>query len=272
VENLVFGTWDFGFNIMTNNIGKAARFLLTSKYVTCLTGAGISVESGVRPFRGPGGLWAELGEPPMDGYQRFLADPKTHWEKTMKGTSSDWKFLQAADEAVPNPAHYALAELEEMGILQYLITQNIDNLHLTAGNTKVAEIHGNIKKVRCIKCNARYGRDDISLDVMPPHCPKCGGIIKTDIVMFGEPIPRDVLKTCQREMDKSDCMLAVGTSSLVYPAASFPMEIKRNGGNLIEVNLYETEMTPYCDISLRGKAGEVLPELVNCIKQLQTKS
>ena len=87
--------------------------------------------------------------------------------------------------------------------------------------------------------------------------------------MFGEPIPRDVLKICQRETDKSDCMLTVGTSALVYPAANFPMEIKRSGGILIEVNLYETEMTPLCDISLRGKSGEVLPELVECIKQLQ---
>ena len=120
-----------------------------------------------------------------------------------------------------------------MGILKYLITQNIDNLHLTVGSTKVAEIHGNIKKVCCIKCSARYGRDDISLDEIPPRCLKCGGIIKTDIVMFGEPIPRDVLKICQRETDKSDCMLTVGTSVLVYPAADFPLKTKRNGGILI---------------------------------------
>jgi NAD-dependent deacetylase len=153
--------------------------------------------------------------------------------------------------------------------LKYLITQNNDNLHLTAGNTKVAEIHGNIKKVRCIKCNTRYVRDDISLDEIPPRCPKCGGIIKTDIVMFGEPIPPDVLRICQRETAKSDCMLTVGTSVLVYPAADFPLEIKSNGGILIEVNLYKTEMTPLYGISLQGKAGEVLPELVNCVKQLE---
>jgi NAD-dependent deacetylase len=254
---------------MPGDIEKAARLIFTSKYVTCLTGAGISVESGVRPFRGPGGLWTELGEPPMDGYQRFLANPKSHWEKTMKGAGSDWKFLKAADEAIPNPAHYALANLEEMGIMKYLITQNIDNLHLTAGSIKVAEIHGNIKKVRCIKCNARYDRDDISMDKIPPSCPKCNGIIKSDIVMFGEPIPLDVLKICQRETRKSDCMLTVGTSALVYPAADFPLEVRSNGGILIEVNLYETELTPLCDISLRGKAGEILPELVEYIKRLR---
>ena len=254
---------------MTTDIEKAARLLLTSKYVTCLTGAGISVESGIRPFRGPGGLWTELGEPPMDGYQQFMANPKAYWEKTVKGAGSDREFLQAADEAIPNPAHYALADLENLGMLKYLITQNIDNLHLTAGSTKVAEIHGNIKKVRCIKCNTRYGRDDISPDEIPPKCPKCGGIIKTDIVMFGEPIPLDVLRICQRETAKSDCMLTVGTSVLVYPAADFPLEIQRKGGILIEVNLYQTEKTPLCDISLRGKAGEILPEVVECLKKLQ---
>ena len=256
---------------MSTDIEKAARLLLTGKYVTCLTGAGISVESGIRPFRGPGGLWTELGEPPMDGYQRFMANPKATWDKTIKGTNSDREFLRAADEAIPNPAHYALADLEEMGILKYLITQNIDNLHITAGSHNVGEIHGNIKKVRCVVCNSRYERDDISLDTIPPRCPKCGGIIKTDIVMFGEPIPRDVLKTCQRETAKSDCMLTVGTSVLVYPAADFPLEIQRHGGILIEVNPDTTEMTHLCDVSLRGKAGEILPKLVECIKKLRQK-
>jgi NAD-dependent deacetylase len=227
------------------------------------------VESGIRPFRGPDGLWTELGEPPMDGYQRFTADPKTHWENAIKSINKDKGFLQAADTAIPNPAHYALAELEELGVIKYLITQNIDNLHITAGSTKVGEIHGNIKKVRCIKCNARYLRDDISLEIIPPKCPNCGGIIKTDIVMFGEPIPRDVMRVCQQETDKSDCMLIVGTTVLVYPAAEFPLVIKRNFGSLIEVNPNETELTPYCDVSIRGKAGEVLPVLVEYVKRLQ---
>jgi NAD-dependent deacetylase len=190
----------------------------------------------------------------------------------MKGAAGDRDFLRAADEAIPNPAHYALADLEEIGILKYLITQNIDNLHMTAGSKKVAEIHGNIKKVRCVKCNARYSRDDISLDRIPPRCPKCDGIIKSDIVMFGEPIPLDVLKICQRETDKSDCMLMVGTSALVYPAADFPLEVRSKGGILIEVNLYETEMTPLCDISLRGKAGELLPKLVEIIRKLHANN
>jgi NAD-dependent deacetylase len=254
---------------MDSEIERAAKLLLKSKYVTCLTGAGISVESGIRPFRGPGGLWTEKGEPPMDGYQRFMADPKGHWENIAKGTGRDMDFYRAMAEAVPHEGHFGLAELERMGIIKYLITQNIDNLHILAGSQKVAEIHGNSQKLRCIECNTRYERDGISLDKLPPRCPKCNGIIKTDTVMFGEPIPYDVLLVCQRETAKSDCMLTVGTSVFVYPAAGFPLEIKRKGGVLIEVNLYETEMSNMCDVSLRGKAGEVIPELVKRIKKIQ---
>jgi NAD-dependent deacetylase len=251
---------------MSAQIEKAAKLLIRSKYVTCLTGAGISVASGIRPFRGPGGIWTELGEPPPDGYQRFLDDPKAHWENALQGMNSDNNFLQAADNAIPNQAHYALAELEELGVLKFLITQNIDNLHITAGSTKIAEIHGNIKKLRCIECGSRFDRDTVSLEEIPPKCPKCGGMIKTDIVMFGEPIPRDVLRTCERETAKSDCMLLFGTSAVVYPAADFPLVIKRNSGRLIEINPQETELTPYCDISIRGEAGEVLAELVKQLK------
>jgi NAD-dependent deacetylase len=234
-----------------------------------LSGAGISVESGIRPFRGPGGLWTERGEPPMDGYQRFMRDPKGHWEEIMQRRSGNADFARTIGEAKPNAAHIALAEMEKLGVLKYLITQNIDNLHLAAGSKKVAEIHGNTQKLRCIECNERYGRDAISLDVLPPRCPKCQGIIKTDTVMFGEPIPPDVLRICQREALRSDCMITVGTSAFVYPAASFPLEVKRNGGALVEVNLYESDLTPLCDISLRGKATEVMAQLVDCIKALK---
>lgn len=254
---------------MENKIERAAKLLLKSKYVTCLTGAGISVESGIRPFRGPGGLWTEKGEPPMNGFQRFMADPKTYWENNIKGIGRDAEFTRTINEAKPHGAHYALAELERMGILKYLITQNIDNLHLAAGNKNVAEIHGNMKKLRCVECNQRFELDAVSLDELPPRCPKCHGVIKNDTVMFGEPIPYDVLLVCQREAAKSDCMLSIGTSVFVYPAAGFPLEVKRRGGALIEVNLYETEMTSICDVSLQGKAGEIVPQLVEQLKVLR---
>jgi len=251
---------------MKNDIEQAGKLILASKYVVGLTGAGISVESGIRPFRGPGGLWTEHGEPPMDGYQKFLADPKGYWENIAKRSGVTRDFVKALNSAKPHPAHYALAELEELGLLKCLITQNIDNLHLAAGSKKVPEIHGNHQKLRCVECYARYQREEISLETLPPHCPRCGGVIKSDTVMFGEPIPVDVLRICQQETDKADCMLSVGTSAFVYPAAGFPQEVKRKGGALVEIDPYETDLTPFCDVSIRGKAGEILPRLVDCIK------
>ncbi len=257
---------------MEKEIEQAARLMLASKYVVGLTGAGISVESGIRPFRGPGGLWTERGEPPMDGYRRFLADPKSHWEQSLSRSDSTADFRQTLETAVPNLAHYAMAELEELGVLKYLITQNVDDLHRISGSKKLAEIHGNYRRLRCTVCNSRFEMEDVSLDTLPPCCPRCRGLIKSDTVMFGEPIPRDVLQVCQEETDKSDCMLLVGTSALVYPAAGFPQQVKMSGGKLIEVNPYETELTFYCDVVIRGKAGEGLPRLVDAVKRALKQS
>ncbi len=256
---------------LERDIERVADLMLSANYVICSTGAGISVESGIRPFRGPGGIWEEYGEPPMDGYQRFLANPKAEWEKRIK-REGYWRGLfESFEKAKPNPGHYALAELEELGVLKFLITQNVDNFHRAAGSKKIAEIHGNFFLVRCIRCNSRYPREEIPLDVLPPLCPKCNGMLKMDTVMFGEPIPSDVLSICEEETHKSDCMLSAGTSAFVYPAAGFPQMIKRRGGALIEVDPYETALTYMCDVSLRGKSGEVLPELVNRIKAKMRK-
>jgi NAD-dependent deacetylase len=251
---------------LKRGIDATAELMLKAKYVVGLTGAGVSVESGIRPFRGPGGVWTEYGEPPMDGYQRFLADPKREWGKMIKREGYLEGIYKAFETAKPNPGHYALAELEKLGVLKYLITQNVDNFHRAAGNKNLAEIHGNLHLVRCIRCNSRYPQEEISLEELPPHCPKCGGIIKIDTVMFGEPIPPDVLSVCQEETYKCDCMLSVGTSAFVYPAAGFPSIVKSRGGSLVEVDLYETGLTYMCDISLRGKSGEILPQLVNSVK------
>ena len=251
---------------LSKDVHSAVDLLLQAKYVVALTGAGISVESGIRPFRGPGGLWTEYGEPPMDGYQRFLANPEAYWEDMKDPRGYRKELYTTIENAKPNLAHHALAELERLGIVKHLITQNVDNLHRAAGSEKVAEIHGNILKLRCIECNSRYDREEINLDVLPPICPKCGGIIKGDGVMFGEPIPLDVLRICGEEASKADCMLSVGTSAFVYPAAAFPQQVQSKGGSLIEVDPYETALTRFCQVSLRGQAGEILPELVSRLK------
>jgi NAD-dependent deacetylase len=230
------------------------------------------VESGIRPYRGPGGIWTEHGEPPLDGYQKFISDPKKWWEKRLgkpvKGREDVLaKRMAKRLEANPNPGHYALAELEAIGVLQALITQNVDNLHLRSGSTNVFEIHGNATKLRCISCNARFSREEFQIHELPPQCPRCSGIVKSDGVMFGEPIPSDVLERCQRVVRQCDCMLVAGTSALVYPTASFPRMAKENGATVIEVNVYETVLTPFCDVVLQGPSGRILPALVTRVKQ-----
>jgi NAD-dependent deacetylase len=245
----------------------AARMVTEARYPIALTGAGMSVESGIPPFRGPGGLWTKYGEPPMNGYQIFLADPKKGWEDRIRRQDDElWRPLRIAK---PNPGHLALADLEAMGVLRFLITQNVDDLHKQAGHRGLAEIHGNWKLIRCIDCNARFQNDEISLDVLPPGCPGCEGILKSDTVSFGEPIPTDVLNQCMENAARSDLVLVAGTSATVYPAAGFAIEVKQRGGVLIEANLYESEISAICDISLRGPTGEVLPRLTQAVSALR---
>lgn len=252
-------------------LNQAANLILAADYVMSLTGAGISVESGIPPFRGPGGLWTQYGEPPMNGYQRFLEDPKSAWEERLSPSGPSKILQETVRNAEPNPGHFAFVSLEQMGLLKCLITQNVDNLHRRAGNQNLAEIHGNSTLIRCIQCNARYPFDDVAKDVLPPPCPACQGILKIDTVAFGEPIPPDVLEQCQRETQHCDCMIVAGTSATVYPAAWFPMQVRERGGHLIEVNLYESELTPLCTVSLRGKAAETLARLVWKVEELQAK-
>ena len=248
-------------------LDAAAECISRARYVVALTGAGLSVESGIPPFRGPGGLWTKHGEPPMDGYQRFLRDPRAVWEERLNPSGPMRELWQALAEARPNPGHLALVELEELGILKATITQNVDNLHRLAGSGRLLEIHGNATLVRCIQCVARFGRDAIDFAELPPRCPHCDGILKSDTVSFGEPIPADVLEGCFEESERADCMIVAGTSATVYPAAQFPVSIHQRGGDLVEVNPYESEITQLCRHTLQGAAGEVLPELVERVRR-----
>jgi NAD-dependent deacetylase len=253
-------------------VEKAARLLLQAKYAISLVGAGISVESGIPPFRGPGGLWTKYGEPDGRSFDRFLDDPKGWWQTYRKREGYVAELVDTIEKADPNPAHHALVDLEKMGILKHTISQNVDNLHVRAGSKELSEIHGNMFKLRCISCNRRFEMEEISLEELPPHCPHCGGLVKTDGVMFGEPIPPRVLDRCHSEVEKCDCMLLVGTSTTVYPAAGFPAAAARHGAHLIESNLYETPLSEMCEVVLRGPSAECLPPLVERIKELATKS
>lgn len=249
------------------DVELASDILVKSSYVTAFVGAGLSAESGVSTFRGAGGLWTKVGEPSPLGYKEFKRDPVAWWQMRFQAEHETEgpraQFRMELEEAQPNPGHYALAALEHMGVLKYVITQNVDNLHFEAGSCSVAEIHGNRTKIRCIDCNFRLPRDDFLVfpDELPPRCPECRGIVKGDGVMFGEPIPTDVLEVCYKQTSMSDCMIVVGTSATVFPAASFPSAVWQDGGHLIEINPFETPLTHYSKVVLRGQSGEILPLL-----------
>ncbi len=249
-------------------VQEAARLIQAANHVVALVGAGLSVESGIPPFRGPGGLWTKYGEPDMRGYERFLEDPKEWWEQRMSRTGSYQELVDALSQAKPNAGHEALKEMEELGYLKHIITQNIDNLHQEAGSRAITEIHGNRTKLRCVGCNRRWPLDEFPIEELPPKCPDCGGMVKSDTVMFGEPIPRDALEACIQQAQVCDCMLLIGTSAQVYPAAGFPLDVKRAGGRLIEVNPNETPLTDIADVVLRAPSGESLPLVVARLRAL----
>ncbi len=253
-----------------DEIRAGAELILEARYPIALTGAGMSVESGIPPFRGPGGLWTKYGEPPMNGFQRFMADPKKAWEERLSKRNDE--LFKPLGVARPNLGHHALVELEQLGVLRFVITQNVDDLHKQAGQQALAEIHGNWTLIRCLDCTRRFHGDSISLEVLPPVCPSCGGILKSDTVSFGEPIPTDVLNQCAEHSARADLVIVAGTSATVYPAAGFALEVKQRGGVLIEINLYDSEITRICDLSLRGGSAEVLPRLVTAVGALRKAS
>ena len=256
-------------------IRQAADLVRGARCVTALVGAGLSAGSGVPTYRGAGGLWMGEGMPPLLSYQEFARDPAGWWRARLAAEVDPahpvYRMKQAVDRAVPNAGHLALAELERRGILRCVITQNVDGLHDAAGSGAVLEIHGNRNRLRCIACGWRFPRyDDSGVDCVgllstgggPPLCGRCGGILKLDTVMFGEPIPPDTLRACREAAERCDCMLLVGTSGTVSPAARLPLLAQERGATLIEINPETTSLTPHCSLVLPGPADAVLPQLL----------
>jgi len=262
---------------MEQPIARAARDLVESKYAVALTGAGMSTESGIPDFRGPSGIWTKNPEAERrayQSYQEFLEDPKKWWEERLAGPS----LLGDLAKAMPNPGHHALTELEELGILNCVITQNIDALHEKAGTKNLLEYHGSAVKLRCMSCGLRFRRDEFDLEKLirenqlPPRCPTCQGVIKSDTVGFGEPIPSDVAHQSLEEAWKCDLMLICGTSAVVYPFANLPRIAKQRGAAIIiEVNAEPTPLTEerISDYLIQGKTGEILPSLVEEVKRIR---
>jgi len=237
------------------HIIKTAKLLKKSKFTTAYTGAGISVESGIPPFRGKGGLWNKY-DPHLLELDYFLENPSTSWNVIRE------IFYDHFGKAKPNKAHTILAEMEQKGLLARIITQNIDNLHQEAGSKFVFEFHGNSQHLICLSCNADYMAREISLDHLPPTCKHCGGLLKPGFVFFGESIPQRPLAAAYESATISEVFLIIGTTGEVMPANQFPFLAKENGATIIEVNLQESNYTnQITDIFLRGKAVTIMEEL-----------
>lgn len=256
-----------------DSIEDVAEVLAYSKYVVALTGAGVSTESGIPDFRGPSGIWTKDPEAERRAYEvydKFLKNPLEYWKESIESP-----IRKIIESAKPNPSHYAFAELEKMGILKCIITQNIDNLHQKAGSKNVIDFHGNISKLRCLNCGRRYSRTsfDVNRLLMENRVPmcECKYPLKSDIVYFNEPIPEDVYKRSIEEIIKCDAMIVAGTSAVVYPAAQLPRIAKNKPlpALIIEINAEPTPLTAenISDYFIRGKTGEILPRIVEEIKK-----
>lgn len=246
---------------------------MDSKRAIALTGAGISTESGIPDFRGPKGIWTTNKEAEAQAYERydlFLRDPKSYWEEMLGEKGTHGAFYSQLRKVEPNPGHYALAELERLGIVKCVITQNIDGLHRKAGSRNVIEYHGSVHKLRCPSCGSRCGFEEVSLERVPPYC-ECGGVMKYDVVHFKEPIPFDVMSEAEREATECDLMLICGTSAVVYPFASLPRAARlgrKTTARVIEINAEPTPLTRegISDYLIQGKTGEVLPQVVEAVR------
>ncbi len=234
--------------------GLAERFLAGGR-VVALTGAGISVESGIPDFRSAGGLWSRYDPFEYARIESFRANPAKVWNMLLE-------MDQLLCGAAPNPAHFALAELERRGILHAVITQNVDSLHQRAGSVKVIEFHGHNRTLRCDSCGSRISRDSIALQVLPPLC-ACGGPLRPDVVFFGEDIPAGHFEEAMAEAQKCDMMLVIGTSATVAPASLLPVAAKEGAAFLLEINPTQTELScRLSDLHIAEPAGKALPAIV----------
>lgn len=244
---------------MDASIKNAAKIIKQASRVTAFTGAGISVESGIPPFRGENGLWNKY-DPALLDINFFKSNPIESWKLIKK------IFYDFFDKTKPNRAHIGLAELEKSGYLNTVITQNIDNLHQLAGSIEVYEFHGNSRELICLNCHKIYLVKEVNLDEPPPLCPICSGILKPNFVFFGEPIPETAWLASIRESKTTEVLLIIGTTGEVMPAATIPYLAKENNAKIIEINITPSNYTnQITDIFLQGKATEIVDSLVRKI-------
>ncbi len=243
--------------MLEDRIGRAAERIRGATSGMALTGAGVSVESGIPDFRSPGGLWERFDPMVYATIEAFRADPV-----------EVWKMLAELERTVlsarPNPAHVAIAELERRRHLRTIVTQNIDGLHQVAGSRNVVEFHGSGRRLVCLDCGASMSREEFG--PVPPRCDSCGAVMKPDILLFHEAIPEAAFERAAAAAESADLILVIGTSAEVWPAADLPRQAAARGAYVIEVNLEETLFgREVADLSLVGPAGEVLPALLEIL-------
>jgi NAD-dependent deacetylase len=253
---------------MEEKISKVVKMIASANRIVVFTGAGVSTESGIPDFRGPGGLWTKFDPDDftIDKYLRSGQTRRKMWKVLLEGG------LLA--DAAPNPAHYAIAELEKMGKLSSVITQNIDNLHQKGGNhpDKVHELHGNMKWIVCLGCGHRYPLEvmmrDVPSDDSLPECKMCGGILKPDVIFFGEALPEKTLRAATKESRECDLFIVIGSSLAVYPAAFLPLQAKHSGAQVVIINLGPTELDHTADLIINESAGKTMTEIVTGVKNI----
>ena len=228
-------------------------WLQAASSIAVLTGAGISAESGIPTFRGPGGLWRHKRPETLATPEAFDRDPKMVW---------DWYNWRRGiiSQAQPNAGHVALAEIERRAPRFTLITQNVDGLHDRAGSRNILKVHGDLWAVRCCSCGRERVDLSESIKPLPPRC-ACGGVERPGVVWFGESLPREVWARAERAAREAEVFLVIGTSAVVYPAAGLVGLAKSSGAKVVEINIAETPVSGLVDASLRGSAAEILPGL-----------
>ncbi len=245
--------------------------ILQAKKIVVFTGAGVSTESGIPDFRSPGGIWDKY-DPDEFTIQKFLSSAEAR--------RNHWKMLSESSlitETKPNPAHYAIAELDRLGKLDCVITQNVDNLHQKAGvpENKVFELHGNMKWAICLSCHQRFPTEEllqrIKQETDVPACPNCQGILKPDVVLFGEVLPEKTLTEATRRSQNCDLLIIIGSTLVIYPAAYIPMHAKNAGAKLAIINLSATPLDHYATLVIHGKAGEIMSRVIGKVKLSQLK-
>jgi NAD-dependent deacetylase len=235
---------------------KLILALRNAEAMCVLTGAGISAESGVPTFRGEGGLWKKFRPEELANFDAFIRNPELVWE---------WYAYRRRliHEVKPNPAHHGLVALERFVKDFTLVTQNVDNLHWRAGSGNVLELHGNIERSYCIQCRAIAPEPSLEGLTGVPRCTKCGGLVRPDVVWFGENLPLEIFSRAESAARQCDIFFCIGTSAVVFPAASLPYTALDHGAFVVEMNLEPTDLSSRAHETLIGKAGEILPDLLS---------